>query len=178
VRAASDELPGRFETGTQPHELYAGLLGAFEYLAWLGSEMGSDAASSGTGAAGAASGARATILAAMNAIRAYEKELAPALVAGLRSLPGVRIHGITAPEALDRRVPTVSVSVAGRSPVDLTRRLGERGIFATNGTGYALSVIERLGLADRGGVVRLGCVHYNSRDEIEVAVRALRDALG
>ena len=47
VRAASDELPGRFETGTQPHELYAGLLGAFEYLEWLGREMGSDAASSG-----------------------------------------------------------------------------------------------------------------------------------
>ncbi len=40
VRAASDELPGRFETGTQPHELYAGLLGAFEYLEWLGREMG------------------------------------------------------------------------------------------------------------------------------------------
>ena len=178
VRAASDELPGRFETGTQPHELYAGLLGAFEYLEWLGREMGSDAASSGTGTAGAANGARATIVAAMNAIRLYEKELAPALLEGLRSLPGVRIHGITAPDALDRRVPTVSISVEGKSPVDITRRLGERGVFATNGTGYALSVIERLGLADRGGVVRLGCVHYNSRDEIEVAVRALRDALG
>ncbi len=90
----------------------------------------------------------------------------------------MRIHGITAPDALDRRVPTVSISIEGKSPADITRRLGERGVFATNGTGYALSVIERLGLADRGGVVRLGCVHYNSRDEIEVAVRALQDALG
>jgi cysteine desulfurase family protein (TIGR01976 family) len=183
VRAAADELPGRFETGTQPHELYAGLLGAFDYLEWLGRELGREGeVASGVARSPAAgrpaTGARPGILAAMNAIRGYEKELAVALLDGLRSVPGVRIHGIVAPFALDRRVPTVSISVEGKSPFDITRRLGERGIFATNGTGYALSVIERLGLADRGGVVRLGCVHYNTRDEIAAAVGRLRESIG
>jgi cysteine desulfurase family protein (TIGR01976 family) len=175
VRAAADDLPGRFETGTQPHELYAGLLGAFEYLEWLGSAMG-DAAP----AAGAAGGSerRRTIVAAMSAIRAYERDLAVALVDGLRSLPRVRVHGIVSPAALDRRVPTVSISIDGVSPADVARRLGERGIFVTNGTGYAISVVERLGLADRGGVVRLGAVHYNRRDEIETAIGALAEATG
>jgi selenocysteine lyase/cysteine desulfurase len=89
----------------------------------------------------------------------------------------VRIHGITSPAALDRRVPTVSITVDGRAPAEIARRLGQRGVFATNGTGYAISVIDRLGLADRGGVVRLGCVHYNSREEIAAAVRHLDEAL-
>jgi cysteine desulfurase family protein (TIGR01976 family) len=168
VRAASDELPGRFETGTQPHELYAGLLGTFEYLEWLAREIG--------GASPTARG-RAAVLAAMTAIRAYEKELSVALLDGLRALPGVRIHGITAPDGIDRRVPTVSISMGGKDPASITRRLGEQGVFATNGTGYAIGVIERLGLSDRGGVVRLGCVHYNSRDEIDTAIRALRNAI-
>jgi selenocysteine lyase/cysteine desulfurase len=117
------------------------------------------------------------LLSAMTAIRSYERELSVALLDGLRTLPGVRIHGITALGALDRRVPTVSISVEGKDPASITRRLGEQGVFATNGTGYAIGVIERLGLADRGGVVRLGCVHYNSRDDIDTAMRALRNAI-
>jgi len=173
VRAASDELPGRFETGTQPHELYAGLLGAFEYLEWLGRELG--VAPNG---APADTGRRALVVAAMNAIRIYERELSVALLAGLSALPKVRIHGIVDRAALDRRVPTVSISVPGMDPAAIARRLGDRGVFVSNGTGYAISVIERLGLTDRGGVVRLGCVHYNSRDEIETAIRELHSAIG
>jgi cysteine desulfurase family protein (TIGR01976 family) len=168
VRAAADDLPGRFETGTQPHELHAGLLGAFEYLEWLGRELGG---------APPTAGRRQTLLAAMAAIRGYERELAAALLEGLGTLRGVSVHGITAPGALDRRVPTVSISVDGRPPAEVARRLSERGVFATNGTGYAISVIDRLGLTDRGGVVRLGAVHYNTRDEIAAAVRALDEAL-
>ena len=172
VRAASDELPGRFETGTQPHELYAGLLGAFEYLEWLGREMAGVSPM-------ASAAARPAILAAMNAIRALR---AGAL--GRRSSTASARWRACASTASSRAARSTGACRRSRSrspavdPVDITRRLGERGVFATNGTGYALSVIERLGLADRGGVVRLGCVHYNSRDEIEVAMRALQDALG
>jgi cysteine desulfurase family protein (TIGR01976 family) len=174
VRAASDELPGRFETGTQPHELYAGLLGQFEYLEWLGRELGVAA----TGGEPAARGRRTLVLAAMNAIRAYERELSIALLDGLSALPEVRVHGIVDRAALERRVPTVSISVPGMDPATIARRVGERGVFVSNGTGYAISVIERLGLADRGGVVRLGCVHYNSREEVETAIRELDTAIG
>ena len=90
----------------------------------------------------------------------------------------MRVHGIVDRGALDRRVPTVSISVPGMDPAVIARRVGEHGVFVSNGTGYAISVIERLGLTDRGGVVRLGCVHYNSRDEVETAIRELESALG
>ena len=172
LRAASDELPGRFETGTQPHELYAGLLGTFEYLEWLGGST--DAA--GERVEGDGGSRRATLYAAMSAVRRYERELSAALLDGLGALRRVRVHGITDRGALDRRVPTASISVDGMAPGDVARRLGERGVFVTGGTGYAISVVERLEVAARGGVVRLGCVHYNTRLEIDTTVRLLDEA--
>ena len=42
VRPASDDLPTKFETGTQNHEAIAGLLGTLEYFEWLGREFGKD----------------------------------------------------------------------------------------------------------------------------------------
>jgi selenocysteine lyase/cysteine desulfurase len=113
----------------------------------------------------------------MSAVRSYEQELSTTLLDGLAALRGVRVHGITARGALDRRVPTVSITVDGKAPVEVARGLAERGVFATNGTGYAVSVIDRLGLTDRGGVVRLGAVHYNSREEIAAAVQALEQTV-
>ena len=38
VRPATNEAPGKFETGTQNHEGIAGILGAIEYFEWLGSQ--------------------------------------------------------------------------------------------------------------------------------------------
>jgi cysteine desulfurase family protein (TIGR01976 family) len=165
VRAASDELPGRFETGTQPHELLAGLLGTFEYLESI------------AGAGGGSGSRRRALRAAMDAIRSYERSLAAALVEGLRAQRGVRVHGIVEPAALGRRVPTVAVAIEGRAPAEVAARLGERGVLVTHGTGYALSVVERLGLADRGGVVRFGCLHYNTLDEIASALAILSDCV-
>ncbi len=42
VRPASDEPPGKFETGTQNHEGIAGVLGVIEYLEWLGGTFGGE----------------------------------------------------------------------------------------------------------------------------------------
>jgi cysteine desulfurase family protein (TIGR01976 family) len=40
VRPASNDLPTKFESGTQSFEAQAGVLGAIEYLDWLGQTMG------------------------------------------------------------------------------------------------------------------------------------------
>ncbi|HYF63929.1 MAG TPA: aminotransferase class V-fold PLP-dependent enzyme, partial [Herpetosiphonaceae bacterium] len=71
VRPASEATPWRWETGTQNHEGQAGINGALEYLAGLGigyMERYDEQI-------GAAYGQRATLLAAMHAIRDYEHEL-------------------------------------------------------------------------------------------------------
>ncbi len=51
--------------------------------------------------------------------------------------------------------------------------LGRAGIFAWDGHFYAQALIERLGLAASGGVLRLGFVHYNTLAEVDRTLEAL-----
>ncbi len=171
VRPAPNNPPGKFETGTQNHEGIAGLLGTLEYLAWLGAQFGSDAAE-GLREEGF-TGRRLLYKQAMTAIRAYEYELSRALLVAIAAVPGTRIYGITDSKQLDRRVPTVSFTLAGKHPRAVAEALGQAGIYVWDGNYYALAVTERLGLEDKGGMVRVGAVHYNTVQEIE----RLHDAL-
>jgi selenocysteine lyase/cysteine desulfurase len=75
---------------------------------------------------------------------------------------------------LDERVPTVSFTLEGWHPRDLAERLGKEGFYVWDGHYYALAVVERLGLLDSGGMVRVGAAHYNTLDE----VAQFKEALG
>jgi selenocysteine lyase/cysteine desulfurase len=107
---------------------------------------------------------------ALSSIRAYERSLSERLIAGMLSVPGLRIFGITDPAQFDRRVPTTSFLIDGHDPADLSRRLGEHGIFSWAGNHYALEPMGRLGL---GGTNRIGLVHYNTPEEIDLFVETL-----
>ncbi len=52
------------------------------------------------------------------------------------------------------------------------------GQATSNGNFYALSVTERLGLEGKGGLLRVGLVHYNTQAEIDKLVTAMWDLLG
>jgi selenocysteine lyase/cysteine desulfurase len=58
---------------------------------------------------------------------------------------------------------------------DVAARLGERGIFVWDGHFYALGVVERLGLVEQGGLVRIGFAHYNTPEEVSRVIAALRE---
>jgi cysteine desulfurase family protein (TIGR01976 family) len=175
VRPASDIAPERWETGTQNHEGLAGLVGAVDYLALLGREQSIhysdmfnvDAASHSY------SHRQRELKLAMQAIMDYELELASQLLAGLREIKGLRVYGITNPQDLTRRVPTVACTIEGFSPRELAEYLASQGIFAWDGNYYALGVMERLGLEEHGGALRLGMAHYNMHDEIDRVLGAL-----
>jgi selenocysteine lyase/cysteine desulfurase len=109
----------------------------------------------------------------LTAIRAYEYELSRALLAALTAFPSIHLYGIADPRRLEERVPTFSFTVQGCSPREVAQKLGDQGINVWDGNYYALSVTERLGVEDTGGMVRVGAVHYNTVDE----VNRLRDAL-
>ncbi len=164
VRPASDDLPDRWETGTQNHEGLAGVVAAIDYLAELGHR-----------AAPAATQGRGQLLAAMEAIRLYERGLAERLISGLLAIPGLTFYGITQPERFRWRTPTVSVRISGHHPNELAGKLGERGIFVWDGNYYALGLTERLGVESSGGMVRIGLVHYNTMEEIERLLKALAE---
>ncbi len=171
VRPASDEPPGKWETGTQNHECLAGLVGTLEYLAGLGRDHLDRYAHLFPGM----DGRRLELHVALAAIQEHERALAKQLLAGLATLPGVRIYGLTAPEDLLRRVPTVALTIAGHTPRELAAALGERGIFAWDGNYYALALMELLGLEESGGALRLGLAHYNTPGEVDRVVDALRE---
>jgi len=171
VRPAPADPPGKFETGTQNHEGIAGTLGAIEYLGWLGDTFGADYDEKFVGRS---TGRRLTLKKAMSALRAYEIGLGVRLIDGLESIPGLKIWGITGRKKLDRRVPTVSFTLEGRSPQAVAEHLASKGIFVWSGNFYALEIMRRLGLEKGGGVVRVGLAHYNTLGEVERLIEALQ----
>jgi cysteine desulfurase family protein (TIGR01976 family) len=164
VRPAPDDLPSRWETGTQNHEGVAGVAAAIDYLADLGRHCDSAAATN----------RRSAVLAAYRAIRAYEMSLAAHMIAGLLEIPGLRFFGISDPARFAERVPTVGVRFAKHSPLEAATFLGERGIFTWDGNYYALNLTERLGVEETGGLLRIGLVHYNTVEEVDRLLAALR----
>ena len=172
VRPASNELPYKFETGTQNHEGIAGVLGALEYFEWLGNQFGEKQAEAWKEAG--FSGRRLVYKQAMSAVRAYEFELSRALIETIQSVPGTRIYGLTDMKRLDERVPTVSFTLEGKHPKDIANKLGDEGFYVWDGHYYALAVVERLGLLEQGGMVRVGPTHYNTLDEIARFGEALK----
>ena len=171
VRPAHD----RFETGTANFEGIAGTLAATDYLRDVGRSYGDVAGAAGTADA---SERRRELVAGMTAIVEYEQVLVARLIAGLVALPGVTIHGIADPARGAERVPTVSVSLNGVAPRAAADSLGRQGIYAWDGDFYATGLIERLGKAETGGVLRLGLVHYNTAAEVDRTVAALGSIVG
>jgi cysteine desulfurase family protein (TIGR01976 family) len=166
VRPAHD----RFETGTPNYEGIAGTLAATDYLRDVGRDYGDVAAAPG---AGDGSERRRELVAAMVAIAGYERELVARFIGGLEAVTGVTIHGITDRSRFSARVPTVAISIAGVHPRAAAEALGRRGIYAWDGDFYATGLIERLGKAETGGVLRLGLVHYNTAAEVDRTVEAV-----
>nr|NIV35670.1 aminotransferase class V-fold PLP-dependent enzyme [Anaerolineae bacterium] len=171
VRPAGDAPPHKFETGTPSFEAMAGTTAAVDYLASVGRQYGADQADQYAGF----EDRRLDLKTGMAAIRAYETELCRKLVTGLQEIPGLRIYGITDPARLNQRVPTLSFTLEGTSPQEMARRLSDAGIFAWNGNFYALAVTERLGLEESGGLLRVGLVHYNTAEEVDMLLDVLAD---
>ncbi len=164
VRPATEQVPERWETGTQVHELIAGIGGAVEYLAELGRHCDPDVKTR-----------RGALVAAYAATVAYESRLISRLIEGLQPIPGVHIYGITDPKMFDQRCSTLSLRIGNHHPTVIAKFLGERGIFTWDGNYYAVNLSERLGVESQGGMLRIGLVHYNTMEEVERLLVALRE---
>lgn len=163
VRPANDLPPERWETGTLAHESLAGALAAIGYI----QSLGRAAIARRTGRTHSRANRRMQLLSAIEAIREYEKRLSKRLIEGLGSIEGVTVAGITDPAKLDERTPTVIFTVEGRDPRAVATALARAGIYVWDGNYYALEVMNRLDRERRGGMVRVGAVHYNTIAEID-----------
>jgi cysteine desulfurase family protein (TIGR01976 family) len=164
VRPNTNAIPERWEWGTLNHECIAGITACVEYLADLGRPND-----------GSSRERRAALEAAYEAIRKHERTLAEKMVRGLLAIPGLKFYGIADPARVEGRCPTFAVRLAGQTPADLSSKLGERGFFTWDGNYYALDLAERLEVEKGGGFLRIGLAHYNTAEEVEQFLAALRE---
>src|SRR6478672_8142728 len=154
---SSDAVPERFELGTLPYELLAGVTAAVDFIA----DLDSDAADR-----------RARVLESMAAVERHEDELLRRLLAGLESLDGVTLHGRPA-----RRTPTVLFSVAGHTGREVHEKLAAGGVNAPASSFYAIEASRRAGLGD-DGAVRAGLAPYTSPEEVDRLVEGVAALAG
>jgi cysteine desulfurase family protein (TIGR01976 family) len=158
--AALERLGAResdpLELGSLPLELLAGVVAAVDHLAGL-----DDAADGGR---------RDRLLTSMDAVLDYEDVIFGRLMSGLLAIPEVTVIGAPA-----SRTPTVSFTVEGWKPRAVTEELARRGICAWDGLAEAPALMEAIGVAELGGAIRVGIVHYNTGHEVDRLLDALTD---
>jgi cysteine desulfurase family protein (TIGR01976 family) len=153
---SSDAVPERFELGTLPYELLAGVTAAVDFIAGLASE---------------APERRTRVLESMAVVEDYEARLLDQLLAGLGALDGVTLHGRPG-----RRTPTALFSVAGHTGREVHEKLAAAGVNAPAGHFYAIEASRWAGLGD-DGAVRAGIAPYTSTSDVDRLLRAVSQML-
>lgn len=164
LEPSTNAVPERFEFGTLPYELLAGVTAAVDVLAGLAEP------DSTTGAPSDGS-RRARLVASYAALHEHETALRRRIEDGLTGLPGAEVRSRAA-----RRTPTLLATFAGREASDVTRRLAEHRVLAPSGNFYALEASRHLGLGDAGGL-RVGLAPYTDADDVERLLDGLALAL-
>jgi cysteine desulfurase family protein (TIGR01976 family) len=152
---APDATPERAESGTQNHEGIAGAAGAVDFLASLtpGPTL------------------RGRLHAAFQQFHKRGYVLITQMWNGLREIRRVRLYG---PPPGAARTPTVAFTIDDVPSIEVAKKLAERGVFLSHGDFYAMTVVERLGLAP-DGLVRAGCACYTTAEEVDRLLAGVRE---
>jgi cysteine desulfurase family protein (TIGR01976 family) len=154
VEPAKDVIPGRWETGTQSFEGLAGVIAAIDYIASL-----SDLPES--------TPRRERLAQAFANTKEHEMALSAYFLKRLADFPQIRLFGIEDESRLAERTPTFALTFEGLAPREVSEFLGKQHMCVWDGNFYAQGLCEQLGVMDKGGVVRIGCMHYNTIEELE-----------
>lgn len=146
--------PERAETGMQNHEGMAGAAAAVGFLASLAP----------------GNSRRERLTSVFAELHARGESLLTKMWEGLSAIDGVELHG---PAPGSPRTPTVAFTVKGIASLEVSRRLVEHGVYASNGDFYATTVVERLGKT-ANGLVRAGCACYTTEEEVRRLVEGVR----
>lgn len=156
VAPASNAAPERAETGTLNHEGIAGTAAAVDFLASLAGNSGPR---------------RDRLTAAFHELHARSMKLLARLWTGLATIKGVTLYG---PQPDAARTSTLAFTIAGVRASEAARQLAARGVFVSHGDFYAMTVVERLGLAPEG-LIRAGCACYTTESEIDRLIDGVRE---
>ena len=147
-------VPERFEFGTLPYEIMAGVAASIDFIA----SMDHDA--TGT--------RRERIVKSMQALEDYEHPLFEYLEAQIKALPGVKTYGHA-----KLRTPTLYFNFEGKDSVEIYKHLAKLNINAPAHNFYAYEASLKLGLGDKGAM-RAGLAPYSTKKDVDRLVEGLK----
>ena len=150
-------VPERFEFGTLPYELMAGVSASIDYVAALDS--------SATGSR------RERIVKSITLLEEYEQELFKYMQDQLSLLPTITLYG----KAKDR-TPTAYFNFAGVDGGDVYKFMATKKVNLPAHNFYAVEVSRALGLGDTGAI-RAGIAPYTTRDDVDRLIAGLSEFL-
>jgi cysteine desulfurase family protein (TIGR01976 family) len=165
VEPAKDVAPGRWETGTQSFEAMAGFIAAVDYIAAI-SELDDGHTR------------RENLTAAFAKTKQHEMALSEHFLTRLVNYPRIKLYGIDDFDRLNERTPTFALTFEGLEPRAVSEFLGKQHICVWDGHFYAQGLCKQLNVLDTGGVVRIGCMHYNTVEELDKLFDMFDELLG
>ena len=154
------------------HEGIAGAKAAVEFVADIGLKFGNTPDIQKR--INHLEGGRRDIVAGLVIFDKYEQQLTEYLMNGLSDIQQITLYG---PTKGHPRTSTVSFTYAGHTASEVAQYLAEKGLFVWNGDFYASTLIDRLGLRDQGGLVRIGIAPYNTKEELTRVIEALIEGI-
>ena len=108
----------------------------------------------------------------VEAIAAHERSLAERFLAGVRKIPGIKLYG-----AFDQpaRSAIVSLNVGDIDSAEISDALMQGWGIATRPGAHCAPLMHRALGTERQGVVRFSFGYFNTDEEVDTAIEALRD---
>jgi cysteine desulfurase family protein (TIGR01976 family) len=154
---STDVVPERFELGTLPYEIMAGVTAAVDFIAGIAPDAGTR---------------RERLVAASRAVDEHELALRREVEAGLRVF-GDRV---TLYSRAAERTPTLYFTFADRDAAQVSALLADRGVLAPSGSFYAYEPFRALRLPVDSGL-RVGLAAYSDRSDVDRLLEGLAAAL-
>jgi cysteine desulfurase/selenocysteine lyase len=127
------------------------------------------------GIAGLGEGVRFILKEGIERIREKKEKLTLKLIEGLKEIKGVKLYGPLDPK---KQIGIVSFNLEGKSPSEVSHLLDEKyNILSRPGLHCAPSAHKSIGTFPFG-TVRFSLGYFNTEEEIEYAIRAVRDLVG
>lgn len=154
---STDVVPERFELGTLPYEIMAGVTAAVDFIAGIAPDAGTR---------------RERLVAASRAVDEHELALCREVEEGLRGFGDrVTLHSRAA-----ERTPTLYFTFADRDAAQVSALLADRGVLAPSGSFYAYEPFRALRLPVAAGM-RVGLAAYSDRSDVDRLLEGLAAAL-
>jgi cysteine desulfurase family protein (TIGR01976 family) len=147
-------VPERFEFGTLPYEIMAGVTASIDFVAGMDDQ--------------ATGSRRERIVQSMNALEAYEHPLFEYMESEIKALPGVKTYGHA-----KLRTPTLYFTLAGKDSVEIYKYLAKLKVNAPAHNFYAYEASHKLGLGDKGAI-RVGLAPYSIKDDVDRLIAGLK----